>query len=529
MFKKPLLTLLLTLWALPTFAVTVVDTAWMRRFDGPGNWHDCPHVMLLDDSNNIYLAGRSRSHETGWDYLTVKYDGDGNLLWASTFNGESDGQDWPYAMTVDSAGNVYVTGDGYREGSGLDFVTIKYNADGDTAWVRRFNGNHNSDDRARAIGVDDLGNVYVAGSSYDTVTGFDYATVKYDPDGVQLWVREYDGTADSTDEARLMAVEGEGNVYVCGNSMWVDTIESAVCTTANYLIVKYDCSGNELWSETYRERGNGEELPFSMTRDRYGNVYITGKSFVSWAHSYDYATVKYDSDGNQLWVQTYNGPGNDWDVGYAVTTDDSGFVYVTGASTDNFSGYDYATVKYAPDSAQLWAARYNGVGNYTDFARAIAVDAYGSVYVTGHSAKESYYPTDNDFVTIKYDSGGNEVWLVSYNGPGEDPANNDDEACAIAVDADGNIHVAGSSEDTVGYYDFVLVRYFEIDARGDINGDEVIDISDVIHALNYLYKSGPTPDPLEWADVNCDEAVDLSDVIHLINYLFKGGPPPCEI
>jgi hypothetical protein len=83
----------------------------LDKEDGPGNWHDCVHVMVLDNSGNIYLTGRSRSHETDWDYLTVKYNENGDLLWAKIFNGESDGSDWPYALTVGPAGDVYVTGD----------------------------------------------------------------------------------------------------------------------------------------------------------------------------------------------------------------------------------------------------------------------------------------------------------------------------------------------------------------------------------------------------------------------------------
>ncbi len=485
--------------------------------------------MVLDNSGNIYLTGRSRSHETDWDYLTVKYNENGDLLWAKIFNGESDGSDWPYALTVGPAGDVYVTGDSRDDSSALDIVTVKYHPSGDTAWVRRFDGGFNCDDMARGIGVDDLGNVYVTGSSYDTTTRLDYVTLKYDPDGTEMWVRKFNGTADSSDEARAMVVDNLGNVGVTGYSICFDTVESEICTTANYLTITYDSAGSELWSQAYGGPGSGEELPFSMTQDRCRNLYVTGKGIFAQAHNFDYATVKYDSDGNQLWAQPYNGPGNDWDVGYALATDDSGFVYVTGGSTDNFSSYDYATVKYTPDGTQLWVARFNGVGNYTDFAHAIAVDANGNVYVTGQSAQASHYPTDNDFVTIKYDSDGNEAWVRSYDGPWENPANNDDEACAIAVDSDGHILVAGSSEDTIGYYDFLLLSYFEVDVRGDINDDQAINISDVIYALNYLYKSGPVPDPLQWADVNCDEIVDISDVVFLINYLFRLGPLPCEI
>ncbi len=61
---------------------------------------------------------------------------------------------------------------------------------------------------------------------------------------------------------------------------------------------------------------------------------------------------------------------------------------------------------------------------------------------------------------------------------------------------------------------------------GDANGDQVIDIGDVVYLVNYLYKGGPTPDPLESGDANCDTKVDVGDVVFVINYLFKGGLQP---
>jgi len=63
---------------------------------------------------------------------------------------------------------------------------------------------------------------------------------------------------------------------------------------------------------------------------------------------------------------------------------------------------------------------------------------------------------------------------------------------------------------------------------GDVNSDGLIDLSDAIYLLNYLYRAGPAPSPLEVGDCNCDELIDICDVVYLINYLFRGGPSPCE-
>jgi hypothetical protein len=74
--------------------------------------------------------------------------------------------------------------------------------------------------------------------------------------------------------------------------------------------------------------------------------------------------------------------------------------------------------------------------------------------------------------------------------------------------------------------DIVMIQLQETFIRGDANGDGVIDISDVVYLLNYLFVHGPAPVPLEAGDATCDGVVDASDVVYLIKYLFVNGPPP---
>ncbi len=76
---------------------------------------------------------------------------------------------------------------------------------------------------------------------------------------------------------------------------------------------------------------------------------------------------------------------------------------------------DYATIKYNSSGVQQWIARYNGPGNYSDYASSIAVDGSGNVYVTGRVLVAA---TDIDYATIKYNSSGVQQWVTRYNGPG---------------------------------------------------------------------------------------------------------------
>jgi len=315
-------------------------------------------------------------------------------------------------------------------------------------WIGLYNGG-NGFDVAYATALDGSGNAYVTGSSVgpgncpNSICN-DYATVKYDASGTQQWVARYNGPASDDDHASAIAVDASGNVYVTGASIgttWPDY---------DYATIKYDASGNQLWVARYNGPSNSNDYGHAIGIDGSGNVYVTGSSIGS--SGFDYATVRYDSSGQQQWVARYNGPGNEDDEPYAMAVDPSGNVYVTGYSTGSDSGYDYTTIKYDASGTETWVARYNGAANLLDIAYAIALDASGNVYVTGWSVGLG---TGYDYATVKYDSSGQEKWVARYNGTGND----DDQAYAIAVDASANVYVTGYSIGSDGVSDYTTIKY----------------------------------------------------------------------
>ena len=62
--------------------------------------------------------------------------------------------------------------------------------------------------------------------------------------------------------------------------------------------------------------------------------------------------------------------------------------------------------------------------------------------------------------------------------------------------------------------------------RGDVTGDGIINVGDIVYLVSYLYKSGPAPDPVWIGDCNCDAIVNVGDIVFLVSYLYKGGPEP---
>ncbi len=195
--------------------------------------------------------------------------------------------------------------------------------------------------------------------------------------------------------------------------------------------------GDAVWTNRFKGAGSGSTVGRAVAVDGTGNVFVAGGSS-SVSNGTDYATVAYSAAGVPLWTNHYNGPGNGYDFVKAVAVDAGGNVIVTGESAGGGSGVDYATIKYSGAGVPLWTNRYNGTGNASDCAMAVAVDVGGNVFVTGHSTGSSF---SSDYATVAYSGAGVPLWTNRFNGP----ANSHDYAYALAVDGNGNVFVTGSS------------------------------------------------------------------------------------
>jgi len=469
----------------PPGPVPPVQQAWVARYNGPGNLDDGGHAIVGDNAGNVYVTGGSHGLGTDLDYATIKYTSAGQEQWVARYNGPGNGWDRAAAIARDSSGNVYVTGQslGAERATGtcsdngaqcttadksqcsnpatavcivtdFDYATVKYDSAGQQRWVRRYNGPGNGEDDAVAIAVDSSGNVYVTGRSRGSGTGYDdYATIKYSSAGQRLWVARYNGPGNGQDEAAAIAVDSSGNVYVTGRSLGLGAPESPF----DYATVKYNSAGQQQWVARYNGPGNGGDEAYAIAVDGSGNVYVTGLS-VGLSGFGDYATVKYDSlSGTQQWVARYNNElSNGNSIAHAIAVDGSGNVYVTGESGESGARLvvDYATIKYNSAGQEQWVARYTGPRAFYARAEAIAVDGSGNVYATGFSLGRG---SSNDYATVKYDSAGVQQWVARYNGPGR----GGDEAQGIVVDGSGNVYVTGESQGSGTGYDYATIKYVQ--------------------------------------------------------------------
>lgn len=376
-----------------------------------------------------------------------------NIQWASRFTGTGNNTDKAEDIAIASNGDVYICGTTWS-GTTFDYLTVKYNSAGVQQWSRTYNGGGNSIDEARALAVDANGNVYVTGASYFTAGNDDYVTIKYDAAGTQQWIKNYNGPAGTTDEAWDIALDNAGNVFVTGGSTGSGTGE-------DYATLKYDpANGNQLALVRYTFSGSNIDKAQSIAIDAAGNVYVTGYSFGSAALDLDYATLKYTNALVAVWgtASRYNGTGSGIDQAKKISVSTAGNVYVTGYSNNTYVlDDDITTVMYNAAGLQQWVSRYGAGNNVGDRSYSVTCDAVGNSYVVGMIKNTS---TNQDMVTIKYSITGVQQWATEYNGP----SNGWDEARDCVLEPTGTyIYVSGFSQNPGTNQDVTTVKYATID------------------------------------------------------------------
>jgi uncharacterized delta-60 repeat protein len=311
----------------------------------------------------------------------------------------------------------------------LLFVSVKSNAQVDTAWTHLWDSQYW--DEAHAITTDELNNIYIAGWNYEWGVNYDFIFAKYDATGNLQWskVRNY----SSGDQASHILYDHQGNIYIGG---FVNGVYST--TGGSFCLMKYTVNGDSIWE--FVDNNTYVAQVSSMKFDNQGNIILAG---YDGSFSSDYVTMKIDTAGNQLWYKTYSNSGpNDVDKIWDMCVDADGYIYVTGISDDTVNFYqDIATIKYNPDGDTVWVRRFNGPTNYFDFGRKVLVDQDKNVFVGGTIQKQT--PASSDIVLIKYDSKGNLIWKTYYD---YQPAPQSfDNIVDMKMDNAGNIYMTGTS------------------------------------------------------------------------------------
>lgn len=418
-----------------------VSQEWLNRFNGIDDSSDYGWHVIADQSGNVYSVGETYSLITKSDYCIVKYNSGGQLQWMKTFNGSANANDRAVAAAVDESGNIYVTGGARRTGTGLDICTIKFDPDGNIIWTSYYNSVADSSDEGRFIAIDRLNNIYVSGGAKGHSS--DIILIKYNVSGTEQFVRTHNGSADNFDISTAMLLDDSANVVICGY------VTSASSMT-DYCVIKYNSSGNQMWLRTYNGPSSNFDIATGMAIDNSGNIYVNGTS--TGVFNADYYTIKYDRDGNVQWGTRYN-HNIAADQGSGIAVDQNGNVYAFGESMSGstFESFDWALVKYNSNGVRQWVQRYDGTGINFDDADEVILDKAGSIYLMGASTGMN---SGLDYLLLKYDQDGGILWEQTYNGSGNDF----DFPASIVMDKN-NIYLTGNSTGQSGNLDMLTIKY----------------------------------------------------------------------
>jgi len=311
---------------------------WTRQLGTASN--DIALDMTSDSSGNVYVTGFTEgalegSNAGSTDLFVVKYNTSGVKQWIQQLGTSSN--DNAEGITIDSSGNIYVTGatsgafDNNTNAGYQDLFVVKYNSSGVKQWTQQLGTSSN--DLAHGIATDSSGNIYLTGSTYDSIDFLgshreDLFVVKYDSDGDWKWTRQVDDAGIGVD----IIANSNGDIYVASSN-------------GNATLMKYDSDGNKLW--TKQLDSDGPLSAYGLTMDDNGNIYITGNAHSEicnavpghdedWEACLDAFVVKYDSEGDWKWTQKIGT--SSYDAGDGITTDSSGNVYLTGVTSGNLDG-----------------------------------------------------------------------------------------------------------------------------------------------------------------------------------------------
>lgn len=397
----------LILWLFILSNLSFLYSQWISNYGFKAGDVKCENSKgnaVVCKGNSSYVTGYTYETDNGKDIATIKYNSQGDTMWVRCYNGTANSDDEGLAIYADENDYIYVTGYVQNSGNQKDAVILKYSVHGELLWVRTLSFSlqiNSNDDKGVSITADDNGYVYATGYTTGPDGYTDIFAVKADPTGNVIWSAIEDGVSNLNAEGTSLVIDSENNIYICG------FVTSSVNNT-DIIVIKY---GANRWIKTINGSGNSEDKAWGIVVDESDNVYITGYITNS-DNNTDTYTACLSPSGQIVWSKTYNGSGNESDKAWGIIIDEDDDVFITGETTADNNNINYLTIKYNNQGQLIWNKTYNGPGNGEDKSAAISLYR-NKIVVTGKS-----WGSDNtyDIATVSYlINNGNQVEVNRYS------------------------------------------------------------------------------------------------------------------
>jgi hypothetical protein len=534
-------------------------------------------AIIKDNSGNFVITWMDY-RDGNCDIYAQRFNASGGPLGANfKVNNDAGTLDQRYpAIGVDGMGNFVITWQDFRDVIS-DIYAQRYHSSGA---VLGSNFKVNDDEKTAvqnvpAIAIDSSGKFVIVWEDHRYDLG-DVYLQRYSssgtPVGSNLMVNDDGGTITQTQPA--VAMNGSGNSVVTwqdlrnnnydiyaqrydplGNPQGTNLkVNDDVGTSYQYLpaiamtnsgnfVITWQDSRNgdyDIYAQMCQSDGSPQGSNFQVNDD-VGTIYQltpaiamdnSGNFVITW---YDTRNGDYD-----IYAQRYDYSGVPLGLNFKVNDDlDTLGQFTPVVAMDNSGNFVISWQDYRNGNYDVYAQRYDSSGtpigsNFkanddTETAlqvlTAIAMDGSGKFVIAWRDDRNT---TKNDVYAQRYDSSGTPI-DSNYLVPNPAYTSFVQSYPAVACD---------SSKIYFTWMDTRRAKSYDIYAKvadwnwsnyicGDVTGDGVVNSADIVYLINYLFKGGPAPDPIQAGDVNVDGVINSADVVYLINYLFKGGPAPC--